>query len=150
MWDASYTWLVLLLVFILAEVACPIHLVSIWFALGAVVAMTAAALGAAMWLQVTLFVVVSCALLFSLWPFVRKVLNPNLKRTNVDSVIGATGIVTAQIDNLEALGQVKLGGMPWSARSTSGEPIPEGTTVRVDRIEGVKVFVTPVESEVKV
>lgn len=150
MWATYYTWLVLLVVFLLAEAACPIHLVSIWFAVGALVATIAALLGAPVWLQVTLFVIVSCALLISLWPLVRKVLKPKLTRTNVDSVIGSTGIVIAAIDNLEALGQVKLNGVPWSARATSGEHIPEGATVRVDRIEGVKVFVSPVESEVKV
>jgi len=45
---------------------------------------------------------------------------------------------------------VKLGGMEWSARSTSGDPIPAGIEVRVDRVEGVKVFVTPVEATVTV
>lgn len=149
-WAASYTWLVLLLVFIIAEAACPIHLVSLWFAVGAVAAMLAAAMGAQTWLQITIFTVVSLALLISLWPLARKYLNPKHTSTNVDSVIGATGLVIAAIDNLEASGQVKLNGMPWSARSTSGDPIPEGTRVRVDRIEGVKVFVTTVENEVNV
>lgn len=66
------------------------------------------------------------------------------------SVIGSVGRVTAAIDNVEARGQVKLGGMEWTARSTSGNPIPEGTEVRVDRVEGVKVFVTPVKISVRV
>ena len=46
--------------------------------------------------------------------------------------------------------QVKLGGMEWSARSTSGDPISMGTEVRVDRVEGVKVYVAPVEAAVTV
>ena len=54
------------------------------------------------------------------------------------------------IDNVEARGQVKLGGMEWTARSTSGDPISVGTEVRVDRVEGVKVYVTPVEAAVTV
>lgn len=149
-WAAPYTWLALLLVFIIAEAACPIHLVSLWFAMGAVVAMLAAALGAPTWLQITLFTVVSCVLLISLWPLARKYLNPKHTSTNVDSVIGSTGLVIATIDNLEATGQVKLNGIPWSARSTSGDPIPEGARIRVDRIEGVKVFVSAVESEATV
>ena len=32
-------WLVLLIVFLIAEAACPIHLVSIWFAAGTLVAL---------------------------------------------------------------------------------------------------------------
>ena len=61
--SAAFFWLVLLVVFLIAEAACPIHLVSIWFALGALVALLFAALGAPVWLQITLFVVVSGVLL---------------------------------------------------------------------------------------
>ena len=142
---AAIIWAGLVLVFLAVEAACPIHLVSIWFAAGALVSAIAAWLGAALWLQATLFVLVSCVLLAALWPLVRKCLNPHVSATNIDSVIGSAGIVTADIHNTEATGQVKLNGMPWTARSTTGAPIPEGTKVKVDRIEGVKVFVTPVE-----
>lgn len=148
--SAAFSWLVLLVVFLIAEAACPIHLVSIWFALGALTALLCAALGAPVWLQITLFVAVSGILLALLWPLAKKFLNPQVTATNVDSVIGSVGRVTVDIDNVEALGQVKLGGMEWSARSTSGDPIPAGIEVRVDRVEGVKVFVTPVEATVTV
>ena len=142
---AAIVWFVLLLVFLVVEASCPIHLVSIWFAAGAFVAMIAAYLGAAVWLQILLFIVVSCALVVMLWPFIKKFLNPKLKKTNIDAVIGSEGYVTAEINNLAATGQVKLGAMEWTARSTSGQPIPKGSLVKVDRIEGVKVFVTPEE-----
>ena len=135
-------WFGLLLVFLVVEAACPIHLVSIWFAAGAFVTMIAAYLGAAVWLQILVFIVVSCVLVVMLLPFIKKFLNPNLKKTNIDAVIGSEGYVTADIDNLAATGQVKLGAMEWTARSTSGKPIPKGSLVRVDRIEGVKAYVT--------
>ena len=51
----------------------------------------------------------------------------------------------ASVDNIRGTGTVKLGGIEWSARSTDGTPIEEGKIVRVDRIEGVKAFVTVVE-----
>ena len=60
-------------------------------------------------------------------------------------VIGAEAVVTEEINNLTATGQVKLGAMYWTARSTFGQPIPQGCTVRADRIEGVKIFVSPLE-----
>jgi len=142
---AAIIWLALLLVFLVVEAVCAIHLVCIWFAVGALCAMFVSLLGAAVWLQICVFLVVSCALLALLWPLVRKVLNPRLTATNVDSVIGSTGLVTAAIDNVSAQGQVKLGAMYWTARSTSGDAIAEGTMIRVDRIEGVKVFVSPAE-----
>ena len=78
-------------------------------------------------------------------PIARKYFTPKLTKTNVDSVIGAKGLVTGAIDNVKAQGQVKLGAMEWTARSSSGEPIAEGTLIRVDKVEGVKVFVTPVK-----
>lgn len=142
---AAIIWLVLMVVFLIAEAACPFHLISIWFAVGALVAMLASFLGAQIWLQVALFLAVSGVLLALLWPLVRKFLRPALTKTNLDSVIGAVGLVTAAIDNVSAQGQVKLGAMEWTARSTSGNPIPVGTYIRVDRIEGVKVFVSPAE-----
>lgn len=142
---AALIWLGLMLAFLVAEAACAIHLISIWFAAGALIAMIASLLGAAVWLQVALFVVVSVVLLALLWPFVKKFLNPAHEKTNVDSVIGATGVVTAAIDNIAATGSVKLGAMEWTARSTSGDTIKVGAVVKVDRIEGVKVFVSAAE-----
>ncbi|MCD7755385.1 MAG: NfeD family protein [Firmicutes bacterium] len=141
----EFIWLILLVIFLIIEAACPIHLVSIWFAVGAVVAMLVQALGGQAWLQCVLFVAVSGALLAAFWPMSRKLINARLTATNVDSVIGSEGYVIAAVDNLAAVGTVKLGAMEWTARSTSGAPIPEGTLVKVDRIEGVKAFVTPVE-----
>ena len=146
---STIVWLSLMVVFLLAEAACPIHLGSVWFAVGSLAATIVSLLSGPIWLQVVLFLVVSGVLLALLWPVVRKLLRPHLTRTNVDSLIGSEGYVTAAVDNLSAVGQVKLGAMEWTARSTSGEPIPAGTLVQVDRIEGVKVFVTPVTAEVK-
>jgi membrane protein implicated in regulation of membrane protease activity len=143
-WDV-YIWLGLMVAFLIAEAACPFHLISIWFAVGSLAALIIAMLGDVLWLQIVCFLVVSCALLAALWPLSRKFLNAKVEKTNVDSVIGSVGIVTAAIDNVEAAGQVKLGAMYWTARSTDGQPIAEGRRVRVDKIEGVKVFVSTVE-----
>ncbi len=138
-------WLVLLILFLGVEAACPIHLVSIWFAAGSLTALVISLLGGALWLQIGGFLVVSGGLLALLWPLVRKFIKPALSKTNVDAVIGSEGYVLEAIDNLAAVGQVKLGTMVWTARSTSGRPIPKDALVRVDRIEGVKVFVSLAE-----
>lgn len=145
-----YIWLALMVVFLVVEAICAVHLVSIWFAAGSLVAAIVSLLHGPVWLQILLFAVVSGAMLTLLFPFVRKFLNPKLEKTNVDSVIGSKGYVTAAIDNLAATGQVKLGGMEWTARSASGDPIAVGTLVQVEKIEGVKVFVFPVEVTVNV
>lgn len=142
---AAIIWLGLMVAFLITEAVCPFHLVSIWFAAGALVAVLVSLLGGPVWLQITLFMIVSVALLAALWPLVRKLITPKITKTNIDSVLGSTGLVTVAIDNVTAVGQVKLGAMYWTARSTSGEKIPEGTLIRADRIEGVKVYVSPVE-----
>ena len=77
---AACIWLALAIVFLIVEAACPIHLVSIWFAAGSLIAMFATMLGAQLWLQVTLFLVVSGGLLVCLWPFVRKFLKSRAYR----------------------------------------------------------------------
>lgn len=146
---AAIVWFAMLLVFLIVEAACPIHLVSIWFAAGSFVAMLVSFLGGPLWLQILLFLAVACSLVVMLWPFIKKFLNPRLSKTNIDAVIGSEGYVTADIDNVSAVGQVKLGAMEWSARSTSGQPIPKGSLVKVDRIEGVKAYVSFVEVPVK-
>lgn len=143
MWNCLL-WLGLLVLFLVAEGA-SVALVSVWFASGSLVALIAALLGGPLWLQILLFVAVSVGLLAMLRPFVRKYLRPRISRTNVDAVVGTQGFVTEAIDNVAASGQVKLGAMPWTARSTSGEPIPTGTRIRVDRVEGVKVYVSPAQ-----
>ena len=141
---AALIWLGLTVAFLVAE-AATVTVVALWFAAGALAAMAAALLGGGIFLQTGVFLAVSAVALTALRPLVRKYLTPKLTATNIDSVIGSIGIVTADIDNIVASGKVKLNGMEWSARSSSGEPICQGTRIRVARIEGVKVFVSPAQ-----
>ena len=142
-------WLVLMVVFLIAE-SQSVTMVSLWFAAGALGALIAELCGAQLWLQIVIFFAVSIVLLASLRPIARKYFTPKITKTNVDSIVGQTGLVTADIDNISAHGQVKLGAMEWTARSTSGENIPQGTLVKVDKIEGVKAYVTPVAEKAEV
>jgi len=137
-------WLSLLVIFLIAE-ASTVMLISLWFAAGSLAALIVCLLGGSFGLQAGVAIVVSVIALTALRPLVRKYITPKLVKTNVDSVIGTQGLVTIAIDNVAAQGQVKLGAMVWTARSSSGESIPEGTLIKVDRVEGVKVFVTPAE-----
>ena len=145
-WEAIF-WLAAMVVFILAE-AATVTLVSIWFAAGALMAIVVALFGGGVGLQVTVFLVVAILLLASLRGVVRKHFTPRLQKTNIDSIIGTTGVVTTPVNNIAALGRVTISGMEWSARSTTGAPLPEGAKVIVDRIEGVKVFVSLAEEPV--
>lgn len=142
-WEAIF-WLIAMVVFMIAE-GITVSLVSIWFALGALAALVVSLVGGNLMLQVILFLSISIILLASLRSLVRKYINPRLIHTNVDSVIGSTGVVTIPVNNVAALGRVTIGGMDWSARSSTGEPLPEGAQIRVDRVEGVKLFVSLAE-----
>ena len=135
-------WSVLAVGFLVLE-GCTVAMVSLWFAIGAAAALVLSLLGAALWLQLLAFLAVSSVLLALLRPMMRKYVKST--KTNVDSVPGTEGLVTEDIDNVAYQGQVKLGAMTWTARSTSGASIRAGTRVRVDRVEGVKVFVSPVK-----
>ena len=137
-------WLGLMVLFLVIE-AATVTMVSLWFAGGALAALAVAALDGSFAVQIIAFTLVSTVMLALLRPIARKHFTPKLTKTNVDSIIGMEGYVTGDIDNVAATGTVKLGAMEWTARSATGEKISTGTLVKVEKIEGVKAFVTPVE-----
>jgi membrane protein implicated in regulation of membrane protease activity len=142
----SILWLAALIVFGIVE-GVTVGLASIWFCAGALVALIASLLGAGLWVQVALFLIVSFLALILFRPLARKYLSPNRQATNADRCIGAEGVVTQTIDNLKGQGQVNLAGQIWTARSDDDQRVfTPGTKIRVLRIEGVKVYVAPVES----
>ena len=96
---------------------------------------------APIWLQVVLFFAVSIAALIATRPLVRKMMDKNIVPTNADAVLGREARVTEAIDNTVPSGAVYVDGKTWSARSESGETLPEGTLVCAVRMEGVKLFV---------
>ena len=136
----SVVWLVAVILFIAGE-AMTVGLTSVWFAVGALGALIASQLGGAIWLQIAAVLVLSAVTLFLARPLARRFLKPGYSATNADRVIGAEAVVTQEIDNLRAQGQVNVAGQTWTARSEDDSVLPEGTRVTVTRIEGVKVFV---------
>ena len=140
----TFLWFALLVIFIVVE-AVTVNMVSAWFAIGSLAALVTALVGGKMWLQVAMFLVVSAVALALLRPLAKKYFTPRITRTNVDALTGKTCLCVTAIDNLAGCGQVKIGDVEWSARSSDGEPIPVGTQVKIDRVEGVKVYVTPIK-----
>lgn len=140
-------WLIAVIVFLAAE-AATVALVSVWFAGGALLAMLAAALGAGIAVQIAVFTVSSCALLALMWPLAKKRQNSRHVRTNADRLIGREVLVTEQVENLKETGEIKVNGVLWTAVSVDGSLIPTGSLVRIERLEGAKVYVRPVKTEV--
>ncbi|MEG1165582.1 MAG: NfeD family protein [Oscillospiraceae bacterium] len=137
-------WAVLIVVFIIVEAATA-GLASIWFAVGGVAAIISAFFHAEIWLQITIFVVVSVATLLITRPLAKKYLNTKTESTNADRVIGKVATITERVDNVAGTGSATVGGRAWTARSVSGEILEPGTATVITAIEGVKLIVRPQE-----
>lgn len=138
------SWLVAFLVLLLIEIA-TLGLVTIWFAGACLIAMVASALGAPLWMQLAVFVVVSVVLFVFTRPIAMKYFNKSREKTNVENVIGKCAIVTETIDNLRETGSVKLNGLDWTARSAEEALVIEkDTKVEILEVKGVKLICKPV------
>lgn len=134
-------WLVVLVVLVIIELL-TMGLTTVWFAGGALIATIAALFNAPFALQVILFLLVSALLLFFTRPLAVKYFNKDRVRTNAESLVGRQAIVISEIDNLQGIGQVNVGGVEWSARTrVDGVKLPVGTVATVLAINGVKLVV---------
>lgn len=134
-------WLIVFVACIVIEII-TMGLTTIWFAGGALIAAVGAALGAPLWLQIVLFVLVSLVLLYFTRPIAVKYFNKDRVKTNAESLVGKQAIVISEIDNLQGIGQVTVGGQEWTARTVDeGITLPVGSVVVVRAISGVKLMV---------
>lgn len=143
--DAWIVWTALLVIFLIVE-AMTLNMTTTWFAIGSLVALVLSILGVPVWLQVTVFALVSVILLLLFIFMIKPRIGTLMKKseaTNADRVIGLDGIVTTEIDPVQATGLVKVKGQVWSASSADDRKIPEGTTVVITEIRGVRVIVNP-------
>lgn len=139
--NQAVIWLILFIAFVIIEIA-TMGLATIWFAGGALLATIAALLSAPVYLQVTLFMVVSIVLLIFTRPIAVKYFNKDRVKTNVEGMIGKQCIVISEIDNLEGIGQVTVNGQEWSAKAADeAAKIPVGAVAEVVAVSGVKLVV---------
>ena len=110
-------------------------------ALAAVAAAAAALAGAAVWLQLLVFVAASLASLGVLRPLARAHLHmPAAIRTGTAALEGAHATVLQRVD--QSGGRVRIGGEEWSARAFMPDQVIEpGTRVEVVKIEGATALV---------
>ena len=142
-----YTWIGLMILFLIIEAIVP-GLISIWLAIGALVAILPAALNAPMWLQITVFVAVSIISLIVTRPLAKKYVNSKKQPTNADAVIGKECLVMEDIDNIRGTGAVKTGGKIWTAISSKDDvTIEQGAMVKAKEIRGVKLVVEPLKKK---
>jgi membrane protein implicated in regulation of membrane protease activity len=136
-------WLVLAMVLGVAEIITTGFFV-LWFAIGAGAAALAAALGADIVVQLVVFLAISGLLVIFTRPVVHRFVEGRRPayRTNVSALVGKVGVVVREVEPLEVTGLVKVQGEIWTA-VTDGASIPEGVAVVVERVDGVKLSVSP-------
>ena len=130
-------WMIFFVILVVIELL-TINLVTIWFAIGALISAILSCFSDNILLEFIVFVVVSGLCFLLTKPLVKKMKKKPKIPTNLDSIIGKTGRVTEAI-NPNEVGEVKVAGKRWSA--ISKEPLPEDTLVIVKKITGVKVLV---------
>lgn len=135
-------WLVLMIVFIIAEAATA-TLVSIWFCAGALVSLLISLAAPTAYIaQIAAFLVVSGLMLLALRPMAQRLIGGRRVATNADASIGKKGQVVVEIQP-GRFGRVNLEGQEWTAKSDA--TLPVGSWVRVLAIEGVKLVVEAAE-----
>ena len=140
-------WLVVFIVFTGVELA-TVTLISIWFALGALVALFVAMAGGEFVLQFIAFSVTAFAILIATRPWAKKFVNVKKQSTNADRAIGEEVRVLQRISNLDQTGMVMVHGQEWTARAEDDKNIIEqGELVRIIRISGVKLIVEKVKED---
>lgn len=141
--DMSLIWLIIAIATGIFE-AITVDLVSIWFCLAAILSMLCAYFELAFWFQITVFIIVSVALIIFTRPIAKKILRGNIVRTNSDRLIGKHALVTSPL-SLDVRGEVKIGGEYWSAIPREDITIETGEHVEILAIEGVKLIVRPLK-----
>ena len=139
-------WLALTIVFSLIELACSFNLVTIWFAISALIMIFVSGLTELLdtpirfRLHLGIFLFIAILLLLFTRPVAVKKLKVGKVKTNVDDLIGRDALVIKEISKYEK-GEVKIHGQIWTAISDGDEAIAENTECVIIRIEGVKAVV---------
>lgn len=132
-----YFWVSMIILLTIIEV-CSINLTTIWFVASALVALIVSMFCDSIFIQVGIFVIFGVLLLITTKPILKKFMNVEKVKTNLDRVIGMKGVVTEKIMPLK-FGEVKVDGKKWTA--FSDEELNEDDVVKILSIDGVKLKV---------
>lgn len=133
-----WQWVVLGVVLLVVEISTPGGLFAVFFGIGALVIAPVAAMGASPTLQWALYTVVSLALLATL----RGVLARKLAARSGAPVENLVGEQAVLLEDLPAGGEgrAELRGTPWAARAVGGLALAKGCRCRVERVEGLTLW----------
>lgn len=137
-----YFWLILAGIFVIAEIA-TVGFLIFWLSLGSLCAMLTSFFTDNIIIQTAVFVVTSVLFIFLTRPLAKKLAKTdNTLVTNAFFIIGKKAIVIKEINPTLGVGQIKIDGQVWTAKSTNEEIISEGTEVLILNIDGVKAVVS--------
>lgn len=135
----EFFWLGVVLLLSVIEMATA-DLITIWFIASGIVTLIISFFDIPFVAQMGIFVILGTVLLITTRKMLVEKLNKNKQKTNLDRVVGMEGIVTEKITKHNP-GEVKVDGKKWTAISNDGKIIGEGKTVKIIKIEGVKLVV---------
>jgi len=141
-------WLGIAVIAFVIEAFSAFNLVTIWFALAAIVMVAVSGFSELFSVPVSfklhwgIFLLLSLLLLVFTRPFAVKKLRAGQEKTNLDSLVGCEALVTQDIPRL-GKGEVKVGGKFWSAASVNQGEISAGQTCAILEIRGVTLLVRP-------
>lgn len=135
--EAWMYWLVIILILSFVEII-TVNLVTIWFVISAALALVVSLFTGSFYIQFLVFGICGLLIMVLTRPLLTKLLKKDKTKTNLDRVIGMTGIVTEEISK-NKVGEVKVDGKRWSAISSS--KINIGDEVIITDIDGVKLKV---------
>ncbi|NNB90172.1 NfeD family protein [Corallococcus exiguus] len=133
-------WLIAAIVLGALEIKLP-GFVTLWFAVGALMASLMAGVGLGLNSQLFAFILVSAALFGASRTIFKHVFMRDAVhlKTGVEAMLGQEAVVMEALADGHG-GTVRINGELWMARSLSG-PLPEGERVTVEQIEGLKLWV---------
>jgi len=139
-------WLIIAGVCFIIEMA-TIGFFVFWFGIGALISMVFSIFFPGnILLQIIIFVVSSVILLLLTKPLVDKFTKKDKKiETNAYSIIGKKGVVVQDINPTFGVGQIKVSGEVWSAKTSDESIIEKGTSIKIKEIDGVKAVVEPID-----
>lgn len=140
-----YVWLGILAISVILEFL-TLDLVSIWVALGSLIAMILALCGVQLIYQIISAGVVSIACILCLRRFCLKFLNKDKSKTNLDMAVGVRTKLLKSI-GLDDRGEIKYNGIIWTAMTDDDEEIEQGELVEIVKVNGNKMVVKKVKDK---
>jgi membrane protein implicated in regulation of membrane protease activity len=136
-------WIIIAVIFAIID-GLTLSMVTIWFSIGAILSAIVSLAGGNIRLQIIVFFVFSILLIILARPILVKRLKVGREKNIIESLEGKSALITEAITPFSS-GLAKVNGIVWTAVGETPETsVDAGKEVRIIRVEGVKLIVTPI------